>query len=385
MSTVQEVKETRITLRNHEALVEIIINGISMNRRTVIPSDLALSMLGILEDEAIVNHLLREKCFDKVFEDYFNFQNYHGEPLVDEMNAIIDMALRYINETEGETDIVNSFFLTLVSRFDPNDFSEEETINAIRRFLSKIREFEDVEVINELFYYLLDEVNLLGDLSGAYASRILKQILTQARSSLDKELIHSLFHVTSKVAEREWILEVLENYIPKKKACSSPLLPKSCFIYQEMLDGAKLVGVEVEAQRFDIQYHRKQFEEVGHPKMLFLFTLRGQKVINCKIVCVKDHFLTPETHLYRYPFSNVHNNTSTCWPDLKTYQVKSIAHVGTMPFAFIHSQNNEHLFQGVNLGEMYHNLQEKDFDNDALVPLNQTLNDWLDVSKETLV
>lgn len=385
MSKLKEVNETLIRLRSHEAIVENVNNGIPMNRRTIIPSDLALSMLGILEDEAIVLHLIREKSFDEIFEGFFNVHNYNGEPMNDEMNAIIDMALRYIDETGEDSETVQEFFLTLVSRFDPNDFSEEETIQALRRFLSKIRGFEEPNAIEELFYYLLDEVNLLGDLKGAYAGKILKQLLTRAQNTLDKEMIHSLFEVTSKVAEREWILEVLEQHIPKKKACSSPLLPKNCFIYQEMLDGAELVGIEVEAQRFDIQYHRKQFEEVGHPKMLFLFTLRGQKVMNCKIVCVKDQVLTPETKLYRYPFSNVHGDTSTCWPDLRTYQVKSIAHVGTMPFAFIHSQNNEHLFSGVNLGEKYHALQGKDFDSDTLEPLNQTFDEWLDVLKKTLV
>jgi hypothetical protein len=385
MSKLKEITETLIRLRSHEAVVETVNNGIPMNRRTILPSDLALSMLGILEDEAIVTHLIREKNFDEVFEGFFNIHNYNGEPLVDEMSAIINMALQYLEEAEDDSEIIPSFFLTLVSRFDPNDFSKEETVKALRRFLSKIRSFDDQNAIQELFYYLLDEVNLLGDLKGAYAGRILKQLLTRARNTLDKEMIHSLFEVTSNVADREWILEVLEQHIPKKKACSSPLLPKNCFIYQEMLDGAKLVGIEVEAQRFDIQYHRKQFEDVGHPNMLFLFTIRGQKVLDCKIVCVKDQVLTPETKLYKYPFSNVHGNTSTCWPDLRTYQVKSIAHVGTMPFAFIHSQNNEHLYSGVNLGEKYHELQGKDFDHDTLVPLNTTINNWLGVLEKTLV
>lgn len=385
MSKLKEENETLIRLRSHEAIVESLNNGIPMNRRTVIPSDLALSMLGILEDEAIVSHLISEKNFDEIFEGFFNIHHYNGEPLIDEMTAIIDMALRYIDEAEADSEVVKEFFLTLVSRLDPNEFSEEKTVDALRRFLSRIREFEDPNAIKDLFYYLLDEVNLLGDLKGAYAGRILQQLFAHAKNTLDKELVHSLFEVTSKVADQEWILEVLERHIPKKKACSSPLLPKNCFIYQEMLDGAKLVGIEVEAQRFDIQYHRKHFEDVGHPKMLFLFTVRGQKVLGCKIVCVKDQVLTPDTQLYRYPFSNVHGDTSTCWPDLKTYQVKSIAHVGTMPFAFIHSQNNEHLYSGVNLGEKYFNLQGKDFDNDTLVPMNETLNVWLEVSKKTLV
>ena len=156
MSTLKEVNETRITLRSYEAVVENVTNGISMNRRTVIPSELALAMLGILEDEAVVSHLLREKNFDEVFESFFNAQNYNGEPMVDEMNSILEMALRYLDESQSDTDVVNSFFLTLVSRFDPNDFSEKETVEALKRFLSRIREFDDQATIQEMFYYLIE-------------------------------------------------------------------------------------------------------------------------------------------------------------------------------------------------------------------------------------
>lgn len=384
MNKIKEVSETRITLRSHEAIVETINTGIPMNRRVLTPSDLAFAMLGIVEDEAIVQHLLREKDFNEIFEGFFNVHHINGESMVQEMEAIVEMALRYLDEAE-DAEAATQFFLILVSIFDPTDFSEEKTIEALRKLLSKVSRFEDSTQIQELFYHLLDEVNLLGnDIKGIYAGKVLEKLLTKAKSSLDKETIHSLFQVTSQKADREWILEVLERYIPKKKVCSSPLLPKGAFIFQEMMDGAKLVGIEVEAQRFDVQYHRKQFEDCGHPKLLFLFSVRGQKVLNCKVVCVKDQVLTPDTQLYRYPFSNVHNSTDTCWPDLRTYQVKSIAHMGTMPFAFIHSSNNDHLYPGVNLGEKYQDLQGKDFDHDTLVPLSMSFNEWLEVTKKSL-
>ena len=386
MNTQMETNETRITLRDYEAVVETINTGIAMNRRVITPSDLALTMLSILEDEAVIHHLLREKNFNEMFEGFFNTQHMNGESMIDEMSTILEMALGYIQETEDE-EAVTEFFLNLVSKFDPTNFSEEETINALRRFLTRIHSFEDKTHIQELFYHLLEEVNLLGaDIAGKYAGKVLEQLLTKAKTNtLDIEMIHSLFQVTSKVAKREWVLEVLEQHIPKKKVYSSPLLPKNCFIYQEMMDGALIVGIEVEAQRFNINYHRKQFEDVGHPKLLFLFTVRGQKVLGCRLVCVKDQVLTPETQLYRYPFSNVFEHTGTCWPDLKSYQIKSVAHLGTMPFAFLHSQNNDHAYSGVNLGEKYHDLQGKDFDHDTLAPLNMTFDEWLGVLKKTLV
>jgi len=381
---MKETSETRITLRDHEVIVENVKNGIPMNKRRVMPSNLALSMLGTLENEEIVCHLLKDGTFDEIFQSFFDVKHANGDSLGEEMSQIVAMAFNYLDESQYDEELVKEFYLSLTQHFDPTELSEQETISALKRFLFRIRRFEDRSAIEELFYYLLEEVNLLGELKGKYAGKILERLFMQARSSLNKELIHSLFQVTSEVAERDWIQEVLAQHIPKKKACTSPLLPKNCFIYQEMLDGAKIVGIQVEAQRFDIKYHRKEFLDVGHPNMLFLFTIRGQKVLNCKLVCVKDKILTPETQLYRYPFSNVYTNTDTCWPDLNTYRVKSIAHLGTMPFAFLHSINNEHLFQGVNLGEKYFELQGEDFDHETLKPLNKTMNEWLEVSKEKL-
>jgi hypothetical protein len=170
---LKEINETLITLRSNEVSIENINNGIPMNRRTILPSELALSMLGVLEDESIVSHLLREKKFDEMFQSYFDFNHYNGESFIEEMNSIIDMALQYIDQVEDDSEVVPEFFLTLVSRFDPVDFSEEETIKALRRFLKRIREFDDKNAIKELFFYLLEEVNLLGDLKGKYAGRIL--------------------------------------------------------------------------------------------------------------------------------------------------------------------------------------------------------------------
>ncbi|TKC15040.1 hypothetical protein [Robertmurraya kyonggiensis] len=386
MNTQKEVNETRITLREHEAIVENINTGIPMNRRAITPSDLALSMLVILEDEAVVQYLLREKNFDDMFENFFNVQHINGESMIEEMKTILGMALDYIQKAEDD-EAVTEFFLTLVSKFDPTEFSEEETIKALRRFLSRIYTFEDRSHIQELFTHLLEEINLLGtEMVGQFAGKIMEQLLKSVKkNTLDIEMIHSLFKATSLVAERDWVLEVLERHIPKKKVCSSPLLPKNCFIYQEMMDGALIVGIEVDSQRFDIHYHRKQFEDVGHPKMLFLFTVRGQKVLGCQLVCVKDQVLTPDTQLYRYPFSNVFEDTRTCWPDLNSYQIKTVAHLGTMPFAFLHSQNNDHAFRGTNLGEMYQGLQGQDFDNETLVKLDMTFEEWLGVLKKTLV
>lgn len=169
---------------------------------------------------------------------------------------------------------VKLLFTQLSSRFNPMELSVQETNKILKVFIDKFSrtnfsgEYEYTLLI-DLFCKILEKVNLLGDRSVPFLSPILRKIYQQANFLDDKEIINSLFEVTASKADKSAVLRVLEPYIKKERVCSSPLLLKNCFIYQEMLDGTVLVGIEVEAQRFDVKYHRRDFKQVGHPNMLF--------------------------------------------------------------------------------------------------------------------
>lgn len=57
--------------------------------------------------------------------------------------------------------------------------------------------------------------------------------------------------------------------------------------------------------------------------------------------------------------------------------------VGTLPYAFINSPNNDHAYFGENLGEKFYFLQDNDFNHEDLTPIEDglTLSDWLELQK----
>lgn len=381
---MEEINALQILLKDHEAVIDKMWNGISIGRSFVSPSDLAFSMLDILEDGELVQHLLANKSLLEVFQPFLENDRYANGDQEEELIQIIQMVTDNI---PGQSDeMVKDLFAQLCIRFNPSKLNGEETTKTLKAFISNLTtndfsESENYNVLMDLFYKVLEKVNLLGEQTYPYAAKILRLLYKQLEFYPDRQLAQQLFKVAAEKADKSWILDVLSQYINKEKVCSSPLLPKDCFIYQEMLDGASIVGIEVEAQRFDVIYHRKSFHQIGHPKMLFLFTVRNNKILKAELVCVKDKLLKSDTHLYRYPFSNVFESLSCCWPDLKSYSLKDLSMIGTLPYAFINSPNNDHAYGGTNLGERFFHLQEKDFNNEELAPLGMNLSDWLELQR----
>ncbi|PGT81496.1 hypothetical protein [Bacillus sp. AFS040349] len=382
----QTVNEVHIQLKEHGAVVNNLWNGMSVSRNYISPTDLALSMLDILEDSEIIRHLLSTNTLVELFTPYLEADSWDTGEHEEDLIQIIDMITGNVPDY-GEK-AVKLLFTQLSSRFNPMELSVQETNKILKVFIDKFSrtnfsgEYEYTLLI-DLFCKILEKVNLLGDRSVPFLSPILRKIYQQANFLDDKEIINSLFEVTASKADKSAVLRVLEPYIKKERVCSSPLLPKNCFIYQEMLDGRVLVGIEVEAQRFDVKYHRRDFKQVGHPNMLFLFKISGQEVLMSQLVCIKDKLLKPTTQLYRYPFSNVFKSLSCCWPDLQSYKVKDLSMVGTLPYAFINSPNNDHAYFGENLGEKFYFLQDNDFNHEDLTPIEDglTLSDWLELQK----
>ncbi|UGB33596.1 hypothetical protein [Metabacillus sp. B2-18] len=66
----QTVNEVHIQLKEHGAVVNNLWNGMSVSRNYISPTDLALSMLDILEDSEIIRHLLSTNTLVELFTPY---------------------------------------------------------------------------------------------------------------------------------------------------------------------------------------------------------------------------------------------------------------------------------------------------------------------------
>lgn len=152
-------------------------------------------------------------------------------------------------------------------------------------------------------------------------------------------------------------------------------------MYQEESDGTKIVVLERERARRDVIFHNTPYSQVGHPKLLFAFLVKQDMIRACQIVVVKDVSIKPKTKLYRYPFSNVYSENRACWPELTNIKIKSLFELQNLPDLFFNSPANNHLFEGENLREWFYKLQNKDFDDSALKPLNVNVQDFFEMFK----
>ncbi|MYL35449.1 hypothetical protein GLW08_20310 [Pontibacillus yanchengensis] len=382
MSTVSE--EAIVRLRDYEpAIYEKYENGIRVGQKKMKPSDLGLSMLNMLEDHEIIGHLLENHSLSEMFEEYFNHLKYAEGESYDynaEVIKTLGLFLELLDENEDSQEMLGAILKTLSWYFDPTQLDEEAVTGLMRKFIHRISEFHQKDQIQNLFYSLLDKVNVLGENSDAFLTKVLQLALKRATFDDHETLIHQLFEVTANKSKKDWVVKTLSQYMEQERTCASPILPRNCFAYQEYRNGNKIVGIEVDKQRFDVKYHRHEFNEVGHPKLLFIFEVSGTKIRWAKVAAIKERFISGQTRLYHYPFANVSTNFSACWPELRDLEIKELSKVGSLPYVFLNSETNDHLFNGTNLGEKYHKLQNNDFNEDELEDTGLVLSDLLDIN-----
>lgn len=113
------------------------------------------------------------------------------------------------------------------------------------------------------------------------------------------------------------------------------------------------------------------FKNVGLPRILFAIKVCNNKCVNFKIFCVKekDAFITNETKLYKYPFSNVFHDGSVCLGNnsISSFQLKSINNIILIPEMFLSMPNSDHAYSNKKpYNEFLEELQDKKFDDNLL-------------------
>ncbi|MFS1519520.1 hypothetical protein V1503_24135 [Bacillus sp. SCS-151] len=375
----QPIDETRIVLRDEDLpRIEEYFNGIKVNRKRVTATDLSLAMLDMIDNEDIVSHLLEDKSLVDVFSGFFEMDKDHERDLEDDVFQVLSLLFDYIDQADDQS-IITAILNTVSWHFDPIELADEAVQEIFKKLLHKVQSIENEDVLSNILGALIDKINLIEGVKDKHIKTILSQVLKRATLSKHEELIHSLFKVTAEKAKKKWIMDVLQPYIRNEKKCTSPILPKGCFLYQELMNGEKVVGIEVDKQRVNIDYHRRSFKQVGHPRLLFIFRIDGQHVCSSQVLAVKDSVLKSSTEIFRYPFSNVSNNFQACWSDVRQMEIKDISMIGSLPYLFLNSPSNDDLYSGTNLRERFLELENKDFDDEILEETPYTLGDFFEL------
>jgi hypothetical protein len=346
--------------------------GLCTNSKKIKMDDLMISILSMMYPEDVVQAILGD---DGLIEEII-------EPILentddmDQITSMLSILLKRVDEKEDQ-EIVRCIFKALADQYDLSQLDGEVLNHLLTMILRRVKQLDHPESYHEMLDTLLKRLPI-ADLEGRYVGRILQDVATYAKNTEDRKTIQEMFYILSRKAEKEWIREILAPYVQKQKIVRSPILPKGCILYQEELDGTKLVVIEVEKQKWDTTYHATNFKQVGFPKLLFLFALKNKKV-RAKVVAVKDTLVKPSTKLYRYPYSNVFDDFSTCWPDLQGIKITDLYQLTTLPHLFITSPNNDHAYRGKNLRERFVRLQGQDFDDDELESTGLTFKKYFEL------
>ncbi|MFS0558821.1 hypothetical protein [Brevibacillus sp. 179-C9.3 HS] len=357
------------------ATVESWDNGLRVMAKKVNIDDLLVNLLDMVETEDVVELLHRHEMFEDALQKVI--ENYSGTTPAVVLSAFLERV-----QVEKDMPFIASLFKAIVEKFDMSKIEPKSIAKLLQLLLYRITTLDEPSAsdFNKLFLVLLENVRITSA-SGDFVNQVLQELLKRAKLEQDIAILESMFEVLSGKARPHWIQKVLAPYIGRQKIVKTPILPRNTVFYQAQLDGTQIVCLEIDRQKIDTIYHKDSYKSVGHPKMLFVFYVNGEKISTCKVYAIKDIRLSASTELYRFPFSNVHENFSTCWPDLYKFRLKQLNQLETLPLLFLKSPSNDHLYRGKNLRELFSTLQDRDFDDSLLERTGLTFGDHFEMNQ----
>lgn len=136
------------------------------------------------------------------------------------------------------------------------------------------------------------------------------------------------------------------------------------------------VAVLVEKGIYSFNYCG-QVMNVGYPRLVFAFKVAGQNVADSFVAAVKDFAIRDDTPLFRYPYSNVHDNTSICWGTTQLPRIGAPWQLHSLPNLFFAAENNNDLYPGrIPLRELLESQKDREFNEELLEPLGLTFAGW---------
>lgn len=358
-----EGRQTQIVI-NDSQLIEVnqFYNGINVGRKKIRTPDLLASLFEILEEQEIAEIMLEHS--DAIEGGLESFIREKDSLSVLKIFNFFTDRIRYSNDHQ----LIHDFVSVLFKKFDMSHYDSHVIHELLTDALDRVQRMDDPRTFKNLFLYLLDKTQIVYKAEADLVEAVLYRVLKRVEIDKDVQLVKKLFLTLADLVPERWAEKVLAEISKAgtQPMAQSPILPKNCVLYQELRNGQEVFVLEVEKQQFDVIYHHSPIGKVGHPKLLFEFTVEDLKVKGCRIFAVKDNIVKMSTQLYRYPYSNVYPNFNACWPDIIDMELSGVHQLSTLPHLFLKSPSNDHLFNGKNLREFYLRYLNKEFDDSEL-------------------
>lgn len=136
----------------------------------------------------------------------------------------------------------------------------------------------------------------------------------------------------------------------------------------------------------DISYYNTVYEHFPLPRLVFRFNLSmGLRVQSCYIGIVKDERLTPESLMYKYPFSNV-SGYRLCTGNNTMPICESLHTLSSLPYFILSIPNNDVWYdkknnrQSLEYRDLLEHLKDKNslyYYENILIPNGETLKDFI--------
>lgn len=345
------------------ARVDKLEEGEVVRQQRVHIDDLLDSLLSLMSVSQRIKYLLNQN-------DFIPDVLIPMISTLDLKSASLHQLLRYLSiniskSTEDEKLQISKLFQTFSNYFVNVELDIQETLDLYKGLSISLKESADAKQSEELFLHLISNLDLAGEASDELVELVIDTILN-----------------TNNPAKKQLLSRIALKHQPQHIVCSSPILPKGTLTYQEDNRGNYILAIEVEPQKRDVQFYQTTFENVGHPRLIFVFTVDKSKHAKASLFAVKDPVIKATTKLYHYPFANVYGNGGCCWPELSDIQIEDPVQLANIVHLYFNSPHNNHLYGGQNLRELLTELTDKDFNDSKLKPFGTTFGNQLGMIKE---
>ncbi len=187
-----------------------------------------------------------------------------------------------------------------------------------------------------------------------------------------------------KTISAETFMECVRNSI-RTSAVKSGIMPAGSFYYAAGDKDYQKICLEFPARRCDIVYEKTEYKDFPLPRLVFGFSLSGEKILGVSLGVVEEGMLKPKSKMYVYPFSNVGEFRVCCGtnrlPDIKSLHQLS----GVMYYIMSMPNNNDHYTRertelNLELRDLFETLKDKspdDYYKKILVESGKTLEDFV--------
>ena len=283
---------------------------------------------------------------------------------------ILEAVTEYIVDNNQKKDI-KQLYAALCKRLDVADLDIQSFNEVLHAMLSRMENVTEKSELLAMMTTLFEKAHLYDSPDLSYIQGILAVATKNVKEFRSKQELDELWQHLGSLMDPKILIEAAMPHLENFKF-TTPVLPKNCLYFMEEKQ-FKYVCIEVDRQKIDVNINEDIIEQVGHPKLVFGFTINGNQVVNASVAAVKDEVITADTRLYRYPFSNVHNHMGMCWSGYPI--LNEFRNVESFPFLFLTGVRNFDLYPhtaGLEYRELLQQLAGKEFDDNLLVETEKT-------------